>query len=128
MAWALEPIQIKTARVSVRTYTPEDFSRIAEAINDPQGWFGFRWNIDTPTKIETTLKSLTDAHKGGVHNPLVYQVRGEVAGITRLLVRHPKRSLASTRPEARNGSGGAHQERRLLQGRELGRVCFLENI
>lgn len=89
MSWALEPIQIATDRVSVRTYTPEDFSRIAEAIYDPQGWFGLHWKIDTPKKIESMLKSLVDAHKNGVHNPLVYQVESEIAGITRLMRLEP---------------------------------------
>lgn len=85
MSWALSPIHITGKRVHLRPYAREDFPRIAEAINDPKGWFGRHWHIDTPKKIEEMLEKLLQGHEKGIHNPVLYQVGDEIAGISRLL-------------------------------------------
>jgi len=85
MSWALSPIQINGQRVHLRPYTKEDFPRIAKAINDPKGWFGQHWHIDTIEKIEAMLEKLLQGYEKGLHNPVLYQVENEIAGISRLL-------------------------------------------
>ena len=61
------------------------FPRIAKAINDPKGWFGQHWHIDTIEKIEAMLEKLLQGYEKGLHNPVLYQVENEIAGISRLL-------------------------------------------
>lgn len=89
MAWALEPVNIEGKRVLVRNYSEQDFVTIAEAINDPNGWFGRHWGIDSPQKVQNMLDSLLQAQGKGLHNALVYCVGNEVAGITRLMRLEP---------------------------------------
>lgn len=89
MAWALDPVDIEGKRVRVRNYTEKDFTTIAEAINDPKGWFGKHWGIDSPQKVQNMLDSLLQAQGKGLHNTLVYYVGDEVAGITRLMRLEP---------------------------------------
>jgi len=89
MAWALDPIDIEGRHVRVRNYSEGDFDSIAEAINDPNGWFGKNWGIDSSQKVQSMLESLLQAQGKGLHNALVYCVGNEVAGITRLMRLEP---------------------------------------
>lgn len=85
MAWATEPIRINGPRVHIRTYKGEDLAAIADAIHEPSGRFGINWGLNTPDKIQESLKPHLASQRNGLCNPLVYYVGSEIAGITRLM-------------------------------------------
>src|SRR4051812_29986243 len=87
MAWALDPVELSGARVSLRSYERSDIGPIADAIDDPAGWFGRRWGYDTPLKTRAMLERILAARD--THNPMVCQVGDEIVGITRLLRLEP---------------------------------------
>ena len=82
MDWAFQNVDI-VGDLSIRKMTPEDFERIAVAINDPQGYFAKSFGIDTPEKIVSMLATNYEAHLAGRCNPFVFFVGDDIVGITR---------------------------------------------
>ncbi len=85
MSWALEPLQFfnSDTLVEVRTLQSKDIAQTAEVLNEPTGFYGQRWQIDSLKKIEQLLQRQLDYRQ--LCNPLIYLVKGEIAGISRFM-------------------------------------------
>jgi N-acetyltransferase len=80
--WAFKDVNI-TGDLSVRRIQPEDFQRIASAIDDPQGFYARTNQIDTQDKIIEMLTKNHEAHLAGTCNPVLFTVDQQIVGITR---------------------------------------------
>jgi RimJ/RimL family protein N-acetyltransferase len=85
MTWGLEPIRLENDRIVIRPLEEKDFTTIAEALLDPQGFFAKAWGIKTVEDIQKMLHSNLEGRRRGRSNPFVYFVGDEVAGISRFL-------------------------------------------
>jgi RimJ/RimL family protein N-acetyltransferase len=83
VTWATEPIEIQDRDLIIRNIRREDFSEIASAIHDPDGFFGKHWGVNSPDKIYEMLAKHLEAQENRKINALVYLIKNEVAGITR---------------------------------------------
>lgn len=91
MNWAMDPIQLNSETVTVRTLRPEDIDLVAPHLVDLEGWAGTTWGITCTEKARAMLERQLEAYDRQEHHPLVYFYQGEVAGFTCLHGAIPRR-------------------------------------
>lgn len=83
MSWSVQPIDIRGPSLKIRSIKPADFETIAEALHEPGGFYAQFFGTDSSEKIIEMLAANHQAHLARLCNPIVFELEGEVVGITR---------------------------------------------
>lgn len=82
MAWANEKFTKQCGSITLRPLEESDVESAALAIQDAEGWAARHWDTGTPEKAAIFLRKLLTARDRGESLPMLYLVRGEIAGIS----------------------------------------------
>jgi RimJ/RimL family protein N-acetyltransferase len=93
MPWALDPIELHDADLTVRPLREEDLPAASRALVDPDGWSGRTWGATTPEGARRYLEKHLEMRANGESLSLIYFLGDLVAGVTALHNVHERRKV-----------------------------------